>query len=240
VARGGGKVLVGFQFRYHPGLQHIARLLAEGAIGRPLSVRGVWGEYLPGWHPWEDYRQAYSARADLGGGVVLTLCHPLDYLRWLLGDLEALWAFEGKLGDLDLSVEDTAEIGMRFRSGVLGSLHLSYNQRPTIHRLEIIGAQGTIHWDNADGAVLLYRAIPEEQKRTATLSAGWESFPPPAGFERNVLFMNEMRNFLAVIHNAAIPGAAIPACTLEDGIWAMQLALAAHASAQSRQLIQLG
>lgn len=246
VARGGGKVLVGFQFRFHPGLRQMARLMAEGAIGRPLAVRASWGEYLPGWHPWEDYRQGYSARSDLGGGVVLTLCHPMDYLRWLLGDLDALWAFEGMLGDLELSVEDTAEIGLRFCSGVLGSLHLSYNQRPTTHRLEIFGTQGTLRWDNADGITLLYRAptdsaqsnseYSEEGKHpTGTLSGGWESFPPPPDFERNTLFLDEMRNFLAVIR-----GEAEPACTLEDGIWAMRLALAVHRSAQHEQIIRMG
>jgi len=234
--RGGGRALVGFQFRFHPGLQQVARLLAEGAIGRPLSARANWGEYLPGWHPWEDYRQTYSARSDLGGGVVLTLCHPLDYLCWLFGDMESLWAFEGKLGDLDLSVEDTAEIGMRFCSGVLGSLHLSYNQRPTAHRLEINGTQGTIRWDNADGIVLLYRAPSEMEKRqTGTLSGGWESFPPPAGFERNALFLDEMRNFLAVLR-----GEAEPACSLEQGICALRLALAVHESAQNGQRVKLG
>jgi predicted dehydrogenase len=236
VARGGGQVLVGFQFRFHPGLRQIARLISEDAIGRPLSVRAHWGEYLPGWHPWEDYRQGYSARPDLGGGVVLTLCHPLDYLCWLFGDMQSLWAFEGKLGDLDLPVEDTAEIGLRFRSGVLGSIHLNYNQRPTVHRLEILGAKGTIRWDNADGIVLLYRAPSEMKKRqTGTLSGGWESFPPPSGFERNTLFLDEMRNFLA-----AIRGLEKPACTLEEGICAMRLALAVHLSAQREELIRMG
>jgi predicted dehydrogenase len=247
VARRGCQVLLGFQFRFHPGLQQVARLIAEEAIGRPLSVRANWGEYLPGWHPWEDYRHGYSARSDLGGGVVLTLCHPLDYLCWLFGDMDALWAFEGKLGDLDLSVEDTAEIGMRFCSGVLGSLHLSYNQRPATHRLEIIGTRGTIRWDNADGIVLLYRAPSEADKpqtgpatgNTTTvvypvLSGGWESFPPPPGFERNTLFMDEMRNFFA-----AIRGEAHPACTLEDGICAMRLALAVHLSSQEGRIVNM-
>lgn len=234
--RGGGQAAVGFQFRFHPGLQQIARLLSAGAIGRTLSVRANWGEYLPGWHPWEDYRHTYSARSDLGGGVVLTLCHPLDYLCWLFGDLDSLWAFEARLGDLDLSVEDTAEIGLRFRSGVLGSLHLSYNQRPTTHRLEIAGTQGTLRWDNADGMVLLYRIPSEVEKpKTGTLSGGWESFPPPAGFERNDLFLDEMRNFLAVAR-----GEAQPACNLEQGICALRLALAVHTSAQSGQMVKIG
>ncbi|MEW6566797.1 MAG: Gfo/Idh/MocA family oxidoreductase [Chloroflexota bacterium] len=218
LARGGGKVLVGFQFRYHPGLQRAKQVLEEGRIGRPISARAHWGEYLPAWHPWEDYRQSYSARADLGGGVVLTLCHPLDYLRWLLGEAAVLWAATGTLGDLDLEVEDTAEIVLRFASGTLGSVHLDYCQRPPSHYLQVSGTEGSLHWDNSDGALTLYTAARES----------WESFAPPAGFERNDLFLAEMRHFLAVIE-----GREAPRCTLEDGVRALQLALAVHASART-------
>ena len=226
--RGGGQVLTGFQFRFHPSLQTIRRLLNEGAIGRPLSVRAHWGEYLPGWHPWEDYRLGYSARADQGGGVVLTLCHPLDYLCWLLGEVAALWAFSDKLSDLELQVEDTAEIGLRFTSSALGSVHMDFNQRPPAHRLEIIGTQGTIRWDNvgkehrSDGAVQVYSSASEK----------WNIYQAPEGFTRNDLFLAQMRHFLAVAR-----GESTPLCTLEDGVRALQLALAVHESQQAGQLI---
>ena len=220
--RGGGQVLVGFQFRFHPGLGRIAHLLAEGAIGRPLSARAHWGEYLPDWHPWEDYRQGYSARGELGGGVILTLCHPLDYLRWLLGEVRALWAFAGQLSDLDLTVEDTAEIGLAFENEALGSVHLDYNQRPPSHHLEIIGTQGTLRWDGLGGEVRLYQVA----------RGAWQSFPAPEGFDRNTMFLAEMRHFLAVVR-----GEAEPLCTLDDGQRALELALAAHQSAREGRLI---
>jgi predicted dehydrogenase len=223
VQQGGGQVLIGFQFRFHPGLHQLAAWIAQGAIGRPLSFRSHWGEYLPDWHPWEDYRRGYSARSDLGGGVILTLSHPLDYLRWLLGEVDCLWAFAGKSGELEIDVEDTAEIGLRFQNGAIGSLHLDYNQRPPAHTLEIIGARGTLSWDNQDGSAALYTV--ERQEWLRALPESLLNLQRP--FERNDLFLAEMRHFLAVAR-----GEVPPVCSLEDGIAALRLALAAHESAR--------
>jgi predicted dehydrogenase len=220
----GKQALVGFQFRFHPGLQQVKRLLEDGAIGRPLSVHAHWGEYLPGWHPWEDYRRGYSARPDLGGGVVLTLCHPLDYLHWLLGDVAGVWAFLGKHGGLELDVEDTAEIGLQFTQGCLGSVHLDYNQRPTMHWLEIVGAEGSLRWDNTYGLVRCYQANVDR----------WQTFAPPDGFERNTMFLDEMRHFLAVMR-----GDTQPVCSLADGREALELALAVYESARRSSVITI-
>lgn len=224
VKRSGSKVFVGYQFRFHPGLRQVKQLVENSEIGRLVSVHVHWGEYLPGWHPWEDYRQGYSARQDLGGGVVLTLCHPLDYLRWLFGEVTSLWGFTGRLSGLDLSVEDTAEIGLRFASDALGSLHLDYCQRPPSHHMELVGTQGTIRWDNADGDVMLYRAG----------QAQWSNFPASPGFERNTLFLDQMRHFLAVAR-----GETTPLCTLDDGVQALRLALAVHLSQSQGRRIDL-
>jgi len=216
VEAGGGKVLVGYQFRFNPGLLQAARLLSDGAIGRSLSFRAVYAEYLPGMHPWEDYRHSYSARRELGGGVILTLCHPLDYIRWLLGEIEGVWAFVGQLNQFDLTVEDTAEIGIRLANGVIGSIYLDFNRRPFSHKLEIIGTEGTICWNALQGDLQVYRAAGES----------WEVFPNRIGFERNELFLSEMRHFIDVIE-----GKTAPICSLADGVKTLQVALAAKSSA---------
>ncbi len=234
--QGGGRLLVGFQFRFHPTLQKAAQLLKESVIGRPLSFHIQWGEYLPGWHPWEDFRQGYAARADLGGGVILTLSHPLDYLHLLLGEVDALWAFTSA-SSLGLGVEDAAEIGLKMTSGAIGSLHLDYNQQPSSHRWEIVGSHGTMRWDNSSGALEVC-AIPDDPASASgegkRVEAKWEVHQPPAGFERNVMFVDEMKHFIAV----AQAGAA-PLCTLADGRRALELALAAHRSAAGHSLIRL-
>lgn len=222
--KGGGQFFTAFQFRFHPGLQKIFELLQGGAIGAAISVQSHWGEYLPNWHPWEDFRQGYSARADLGGGVVLTLCHPFDYLCWLLGEIESVWAFTSKQKDFDLDVEDTAEIGLRFSNRTSGTIHLDYYQQPASHTLQIIGTKGTILWNNEDGIAHIYQADQKE----------WTKYPPPPKFERNWLFMAEMEHFLSVMR-----GESAPKCTLEDGERALTIALAALASSAKGNLVTL-
>jgi predicted dehydrogenase len=221
---GGGKFVTAFQFRFHPGLRQIKHWLEAGEIGKPLTAHAHWGEYMPGWHPWEDFRQSYAARKDLGGGVVNTLCHPIDYLRWMFGDAESLWAYTSTASELKLEVEDTAEIGMQFKSGTLGTVHLDYLQRPGRHALEIIGDQGSLQWDNATGIARLYRASRNE----------WEEVLPPADFERNQLFLAEMAHFIRVVKGEETSG-----CTLEDGLAALKLTQAVHASAREGCLVKL-
>ncbi len=234
--KSGSKILVGFQFRYHPTLNKARELIQGGALGKVLTAHAHWGEYVPQWHPWEDYRQSYAARADLGGGVIRTLTHPLDYLRYIIGDIEALWSFNGHISSLEMDVEDVAEIGLRFASGAVGGVHLNYVQRPPVHRLEIVGTNGTLRWDNADGILHFYKmpaAFGSYSDQPAAPVV--ETFAPPEGFERNQLFLAQTRHFVE-----AASGESEPRCTLADGEQALRLALAAQESQESGRVVNLG
>ena len=230
--KSGSRILVGFQFRYHPTLNKARELIQSEALGKVLTVHAQWGEYLPDWHPWEDYRRGYAARADLGGGVILTLTHPLDYLRFLLGNVESLWSFNGRISPLDLDVEDVAEIGLKFADGAVGGVHLNYFQRPPVHRLEIVGTRGTLRWDNADGVLHFIKTPAEFGTYSADPPAAEvERFTPPDGFERNQLFIAQTKHFIQVVRGEK------PLCDLSDGIRALRLALAARESQQTGRAI---
>jgi predicted dehydrogenase len=224
VQRSGSKVLVGFQFRFHPTLRKAYELIMDGAIGRVVSFKSNWGEYLPNWHPWEDHRSSYAAREDLGGGVVLTLCHPLDYLRWMLGEVESLWAYTNPASELGSNVDAVAEIGLRYQSGVIGTVHLDYLQRPGSHTFEMTGTEGMLKWDNASAVLNLYRSSTGQ----------WDVHLPPQGFERNWLFVEETKSFLGMIQ-----GRNDSICNLEDGIKALELALAVQQSAREGRMWKL-
>ena len=218
------QVQVGFQFRYHPILQQIKVAIAEGQIGKVQSAHVHWGEYLPAWHPWEDYRNSYSARKDLGGGVVLTLCHPFDYLRMLLGEVESVYGMTSSRSNLQIETEDVAFANLRLQSGALASVYLDYVERPPQHNLLIIGDEGKIAWDNADGAATVYG------KKGEVIT----TFTPAADFERNTMFKGEMEDFVAMVREGKTP-----LCTLEDGVKALNIALAIKESARQRKEINL-
>lgn len=202
------KLLVGFQFRFHPALQRIRQILRDRAIGSPLHARVVWGEYLPGWHPWEDWRRAYAARPELGGGVHHTMCHPFDFLRMLFGDATCIAASLGENGPLGLEVAESADVILSFQDGVTATVHLDYWSRPTAHRLEITCTDGTIQWDYITGEFRIWDQI----------SGAWQPEAFPNVEARNELFRSEARHFLE-----EIAGRAQPVCTLEDGIQAVRL-----------------
>jgi predicted dehydrogenase len=209
--------MIGCQFRFHPLLASLRRQLSAGRLGEVLGARAEWGEYLPDWHPWEDHRKSYSARADLGGGVVLTLIHPLDYMLWLFGPAHGVHASIRSVPSLQTAAgDDWAEITLQLAGGVIGQVHLDYVQKPPVHQLCVWGDRGRATWDYHAGTLSWEAA-----------DGGTQTERVPDGFERNTMFVDEMQHFLdAVGHHRP---SSIP---LEDGIAALDVALKAKSSAQ--------
>jgi predicted dehydrogenase len=214
---------VGFQFRFHPSLIKIKKLLEEDVIGNITSVQAHWGEYLPDWHPWENYKKSYSAKNSLGGGVLLTLCHPFDYLHWLFGDIKSIFALECKSGGLDIDVEDTADILLQFKSGIAGNVHLDYIQKPSEHYMRILGEKGTIFWDNSQGDVKWHLHDDTTWKLQKLKN-----------FDRNDLFVEEIREFISCIKSSRLPKV-----TFEDGIYALKTVLAAKESIAKKRMVTI-
>ena len=211
----GSRIMVAFQYRYHPGLLQVKEWLQQDMIGQVYYFRVHCGEYLPGWHPWEDYRESYSASKDLGGGVLLTLSHPIDYLLWLFGDVKEVSANLGRGNLLGIEVEEQIDAFLHFHDGPGGGLHLDYLQRPPEHKLEIFGSEGTICWRN-DGNLRIYQVKNKV----------WETIPVPDGFSRNDLFLTEMKEFLQVVDGGT------PSCSLNDGIAVQKAIMAIYDAAE--------
>jgi predicted dehydrogenase len=196
------------------------KIIESGVLGRVLSARCQFGQYLPDWHPWEDYRKTYSARRELGGGILFD-SHEFDYMSWFMGDIKEIFCMAGKLSDLEIDTEDTAEVILRFSSGTIGEIHLDYTQRRYQRNYEFFGEQGTLKWDCNDREVRLYKAK----------EGMWEVFEGPRNYDLNDMYRAEMRHFLDCVQNGKQT-----ITDIHSGVKILQAILAAKESARDGQI----
>ena len=138
---------IGCDLRFNPVIRKTKELLQKEVIGEIYSTRIECGSYLPNWRPNRDYRDIYSAKAKMGGGVILDLIHEIDYAYWLFGDIDNLKSYQRQISHLQIETEDIAEIILEFSNGIVGNIHLDYYRRTPKRTMEIIGEKGVIEAD---------------------------------------------------------------------------------------------
>ncbi|MFY9845904.1 MAG: aminotransferase class III-fold pyridoxal phosphate-dependent enzyme [Terriglobales bacterium] len=186
-------VQVGYNMRFQPGLQILKDLIDSGKIGRVLWLSAEAGQYLPDWRPWQHYRESYSARHELGGGIILDGSHELDYICWLLGRPTEITCRAEHLSSLDVDVEDSAWIYLTFPEQRRAELHLDFVQRAYTRTCKVVGETGTALWDFTVQEVRWFSA---EQP-------GWKSIPYK--FEVNDMYVAEMVHFLESLGSGTGP-----------------------------------
>ena len=219
-------VMIGYQLRFHPCLQSLQEIVRSGVLGHLLAVRAVVGEYLPAWHRYEDYRQMYASRADLGGGVILSQIHEFDYLYSMFGLPRRIFSVGGHWSRLGVDVEDSASTLMECcfdRRSLPVHLQQDYLQRPSSRACEVIGDEGKVLMDLAGLSLSRY----DREGKLADFRE-WRNF------ERNQLFVDEMKHFLDCVETRRDP-----LVGLAEGVESLRMALAAKESIVQGGLIEL-
>lgn len=176
--------MVGSNWKFFPLFQKMKELLTAKTIGSVLSARCQFGQYLPDWHSWEDYRQGYSANKKLGGGILLD-SHEFDYLTWFLGDVEKLACFADRVSNITVDTEDVAEVILKMKNGAICEIHQDYIQRFSQRNFEFFGELGTIVWQaNLKKVLLQVKDRPEEE------------FVLRPEYNLNDMYVEEVRHFL--------------------------------------------
>ncbi len=218
--------MVGYQYRFHPGLIQVTQWLKNKKIGPLISATLVQGDFLPQWHPYEDYRDSYASRKELGGGVLLTQIHEFDNALNLFGLPRRVFAMGGKLSQLEINVEDTASVLMEceYEGKILPvTLLTDFLQSPPVRNGTIVGENGRIFLDLINGnASLTHRKTGETE------------FHHYEGFKRNQLFVDELKHFLD-----AVSGKIEPVVNIKIGLASLRMALAARRSIETGEPIGL-
>ena len=211
--------LVGCQWRYHPAIRWLREVLQQQTLGPLVRAEIDYGEYLPDWHPYEDYRASYAARAELGGGVVLTQIHDYDLAWWLFGAPRTVTATGGHVSDLEIDVEDTVDAQLD-GAAVPVTIRQSFASRPPRRTLSVDGESGSVTLDLLHGRISSHPRI-----------ASGSAF---ADYQRNQMFVDEVRHFLA-----CLAGEEQPAVPLADGIAVLRVALAVKDAMRTGRAVEV-
>jgi predicted dehydrogenase len=218
-------LMVGYVLRFLEPFQCMRKAIAEGKIGRILSVHASVGRYLPDWRPGSDYRKNVSARRELGGGAVFELSHEIDYLRWMVGEVKEVNAFISKVSDFDIDVEDIAEINLRFDNKAVGHIHLDMVDRAMNRFCRIVGTEGTLTWDSNDShRVRMY----------CGKDGLWRDLREAGPMDPNQMYISELTHFFECVR-----GNGRPAVTGEDGRRVVEIALAVKRSAHEGRNVKV-
>jgi len=212
--------MVAYQYRFHPGLIQVAKWLENKKIGQPISATFVQGDFLPQWHPYEDYRDSYASRKELGGGVLLTQIHEFDNALYLFGLPRRVFSLGGKLSQLEINVEDTASVLMEcaHKGKILPVTILTdFLQSPPVRNCTIVGENGRIFLDLIDNNLSLTKRETSETE-----------YHDYKGFKRNQLFIDELKHFLD-----AVSGKTVPVVSIKTGLASLRMALAARESIET-------
>ena len=138
----GVRLLVVKQNRRNSTLQLLKRALDKRRFGRiyMVTINVFWSR------PQSYYESArWRGTWEFDGGALMNQAsHYVDLVDWLIGPVESVQAYVATLGR-NIQVEDTATVGVRWRSGALGSINVTMLTYP--RNLEgsitIVGELGT-------------------------------------------------------------------------------------------------
>jgi len=161
---------VGHNMMFHPIVENIIKFNDDNDIGSVVNIQCQAGQWLPDWHPYEDYRNAYYSRKDLGGGVALTLIHEIHLALELAGLPVSVFGEISEYAELDIDVDVCSDLMVKHDTGAVSQIHLDYLQQPShrsglvtfdrgwasydFKRMELVGQieGGDVHtiWSNPD------------------------------------------------------------------------------------------
>lgn len=145
--------------RFHPGVKLIKKILDRKIVGKILTFQYHLGQYLPDWHPWEDYRSVYFSKKFTGacremfGFELVWLTHALK-----LGKVTKIVGMTEKLSDLDMTADDRYSAILKFENKVSGNIVIDLLSRRPFRTLRIIGSKGVLEWEWQENIIKIFNA----------------------------------------------------------------------------------
>ncbi|QDO96353.1 Gfo/Idh/MocA family oxidoreductase [Ferrovibrio terrae] len=190
-------IKVGFNHRFHPGLWKAREMVATGAVGPLMFIRGRYGH---GGRVGYDKEWRCVPEISGGGELIDQGAHLIDLSRWFLGDVTLDYG-AALTSYWNISVDDNCFLALRGPKGEMAWLHASWSEWKNIFSFEIYGRDGKLTVEGLGGSYgvekLTYHKMLPEMGPPET--ASWEyPFPDDS-------WIREYRDFSAAIAEGRRP-----------------------------------
>ncbi len=181
--------------RFHPSINTLKTVVDRIDPREIAAFSYICGQYLPDWHPYEDYRHFYVARRETGACREI-VPFELTWLTWLFGEVASSRTVTAKRTRLEVDIDDIYLMALEFGSGVVGTLEVNVISRIPERQFRAIGEEWHIIWNWADQQVKVYNAVAET----------WRVYSETAGFKKydlEEMYRKEMNAFLQAVRGEA-------------------------------------
>ena len=131
------------------------RYIADAVHGAPVNYLYHCGQYLPDWHPWEDYHGFFAAKRETNGCREI-LCVELPWIEKAFGRIESVQVMSGRLTSLDIDFPDHYMISIRHASGSKGMYCQDIVSRKGLRRLEAFSENLHLFWEGTPDSLSSY------------------------------------------------------------------------------------
>ncbi len=180
-------LLVAYCMRFLPLTNFIKEIAGREKIYK-LSFKRSY--YLPNWHPYADYRTEYTAKKELGGGVIRTLSHEIDLMLYLFGEPVSTTGVVDKISPLEMNTDDFAFFSSKTTSGARINFELDFFSPNNVNIGELFTEKGKYSWDMNEMLFTAYEAA------TPAKLSGIELF------DYNKMYQDQIRDFIGFINNS--------------------------------------
>ena len=173
------------------------------AFQKPVSYIYHIGQYLPDWHPWENYKNFFVGDKRTGG------CREIFgiELPWILdafGDVTQVHAVNSKLSELEIDYPDSYLVTLIHKNGTKGQLAVDIVSPKAVRSLEVFGEGLHLFWEGNPKE--LYKFDFESKLKNQIFT--YTSFEQDPRYSDNIVenaYVDEIQNFFGVLSGKEMP-----------------------------------
>ena len=150
---------------YRKEIQYIKNILLLDKTKKTYNYHV--GQYLPDWHPWENYNDFFIGKKETNGCREI-MAIQLPWIIDIFGEVEKFYCFKDKITDLNIDYNDIYHIILKHKNGTIGSLQFDVVSREATTSLEIISENNHIKWNGTPESLNIFNLNDKKMQKIET------------------------------------------------------------------------